>query len=91
VPHPAGRTEPANLDPACRSWHRVKTLTDTRVASDGAGGLLITLPSGRTYRRPAEPVLDHPGLVRTGPVHGGTESDPDPPQGPAPPDDVPPF
>jgi hypothetical protein len=90
VPHPAGRTEPANLDPACRSWHRIKTLTDTRVAPDGAGGLLITLPSGRTYRRPAEPVLDHPGLAPRGDPVRRFGSDPDPPDHDGS-DDVPPF
>jgi hypothetical protein len=79
VPHPRGRTEPGNLDPACRSWHRVKTKTDTQVASDGAGGLVITLPSGRSYRRPAEPVLDHPGLVVAARTHHECWSDPDPP------------
>jgi hypothetical protein len=91
VPHPRGRTEAGNLDPACRSWHRVKTLTDTRVDSDGAGGLVITLPSGRTYRRPAEPVLDHPGLVPTGELARPCGSDPDPPDSDDPDDDVPPF
>jgi hypothetical protein len=91
VPHPRGRTEPGNLDPACRSWHRVKTLTDTRVVADGAGGLVITLPSGRTYRRPAEPVLDHPGLVPARDTARSRESDPDPPDSDDPDDDVPPF
>ena len=50
VPYPDGPTSPANFDPACRSWHRIKTFTDTTVEADGAGGLWITLveqpPSG---------------------------------------------
>jgi hypothetical protein len=96
VPHPEGRTEAGNLDPACRSWHRIKTLTDTHVEPDGAGGLLITLPSGRTYRRPAEPVLDHPGLAPPADPVQTFAGDPDPPDGADaaidnPDDDVPPF
>ena len=75
-PHPAGPTSAANLDASCRPWHRVKTHTDTSVNSDGAGGLVITLPSGRRYSRPADPVLDHRCLVGPGP----------PPE-----DDIPPF
>ncbi len=60
VPHPRGPTAPANLDARCRSHHTVKTHTDTAVVPDGAGGLRITLPSGRGYHRPAEHVLDGP-------------------------------
>ncbi len=58
VPHPRGPTSAGNLDAACRSHHTVKTHTDTTVESDGHGGLRFTLPSGRTYRRPADPVQD---------------------------------
>ena len=72
------------MDPACRSWHRVKTLTDVIVEPDGHGGLWITLPSGRRYHRPAEPILDHPGLVDQPPIEVDPPDDPDPP-------DVPPF
>ncbi|MBA2769408.1 MAG: DUF222 domain-containing protein [Sporichthyaceae bacterium] len=66
-PHPAGPTSAANLDASCRPWHRVKTHTDTAVKSDGAGGLVITLPSGRRYSRPADPVLDQLCLAGPGP------------------------
>lgn len=88
VPHPEGPTDATNLDPGCRSWHRTKTLTDTTVEPDGSGGLVITLPSGARYRRRAEPLLDHPGLV---PSEPGTDppDDPDPPPGD--PEDIPPF
>jgi hypothetical protein len=51
------------------------------VQADEHGGLWITLPSGRRYYRPAEPVLDHPGLVAepdAGP-DGPPATDPDPP------------
>ncbi|MDQ1614574.1 MAG: hypothetical protein QOJ60_513, partial [Actinomycetota bacterium] len=58
VPHPRGPTAAHNLDPDCRPHHEIKTFTDTTVEPDGAGGLWITLPSGRRYHRPAEPVLD---------------------------------
>ena len=57
VPHPRGPTSAGNLDPRCRSHHQVKTHTDTVITSDGDGGLHLTLPSGRSYHRPAEPVL----------------------------------
>ena len=63
VPHPRGPTSAANLDARCRSHHTVKTHTDTHVDADdtdGAGGLRITLPSGRSYHLPADPVLDRP-------------------------------
>ncbi|MCY7374002.1 MAG: hypothetical protein LH461_09955, partial [Spirochaetaceae bacterium] len=74
-------TSPTNLEPRCRVEHRIKTFTDTTVEPDGAGGLWLTLPSGRRYHRPAEPMLDHPGLI-TGPRdtdHDTTAGDPDPP------------
>jgi hypothetical protein len=58
VPHPRGPTTAHNLDAACRPYHEVKTFTDTKVVDDGAGGLYITPPSGRTYHRPADPVLE---------------------------------
>ncbi len=60
VPHPRGPTSPDNLYAACRPFHEDKTLTDTTVTDDGAGGLRVTYPSGRTYHRPADPVLDDP-------------------------------
>ncbi len=60
VPHPRGPTSPDNLYAACRGFHEDKTLTDTTVTDDGAGGLSVTYPSGRTYRRAADPVLDDP-------------------------------
>ena len=94
VPWPQGRTEAANLDPDCRSWHRAKTLTDVTVEPDGHGGLWITLPSGRRYHRPAEPILDHPGLVEQPPIEADPPDDPDPPQSLEsldPLDDIPPF
>jgi len=90
VPHEhGGPTSPANLDARCRTEHRIKTLTDSTVEPDGAGGLWITLPSGRRYHRPAEPMLDHPGLTTdTGtPPLDATAGDPDPPIE----SDVPPF
>ncbi|MDQ1614288.1 MAG: hypothetical protein QOJ60_227 [Actinomycetota bacterium] len=58
VPHPRGPTSAHNLDPDCRVDHEIKTFTDTTVEPDGHGGLWITLPSGRRYHRPAEPVLE---------------------------------
>lgn len=69
VPHPRGPTSPPNLGPFCRPFHQVKTFTDTLVEPDRDGGLRITLPSGRSYHRPAEPILDHPWLVDDRPVH----------------------
>jgi hypothetical protein len=60
VPHPRGPTSAGNLDPHCRSHHRVKTHTDTTLTSDGAGGLHVRLPSGHSYHHPAEPSLDDP-------------------------------
>jgi hypothetical protein len=100
VPHPRGPTAAHNLDPDCRVDHEIKTFTDTTVTDDGNGGLWITLPSGRTYHRPAEPVLDTfdgdtPVADQTGPA---ADHDEDP--GPAAPtpgdpgdpdDDIPPF
>ena len=75
-------------------------MTDATVETDGHGGLWITLPSGRRYHRPAEPLLDHPGLL-TGPGPADptvdtTASDPDPPdekdgERPSADDDTPPF
>ena len=67
--HPCGPTCPANLCALCRTHHRVKTLTATGYRPDNRGGHTWTLPSGHTYTRPAEPLLDHPGLVTpsTGP------------------------
>ncbi|MGH8938742.1 MAG: HNH endonuclease, partial [Actinomycetes bacterium] len=84
--HPQGPTEPANLDTGCRTDHRIKTLTDTTVETDGNGGLWITLPSGRTYHRPAEPLLHHPTLAPTPKPQTEPPDDPDPPS-----DDEPPF
>jgi len=83
IPHPQGPTSPDNLDARCRTEHRIKTLTDATVETDGHGGLWITLPSGRRYHRPAEPLLDHPGLITSpgpaDPTVDTTASDPDPP------------
>lgn len=56
-PYPRGPTSAGNLDARCRSHHQVKTHTDTEVVSDGTGGLHLTLPSGRSYHRPGDPVL----------------------------------
>ena len=98
---PCGPTCAANLCALCRRHHRIKTLTDTRLESDGAGGLWWTLPTGKRYHRPPHPVLDHPALVH--PTPGPTPAEPPPGQapgqapGPAPPDsrpppgDIPPF
>jgi hypothetical protein len=55
-PYPRGPTSAGNLTPRCRAHHQVKTHTDTVVISDGDGGSWLTLPSGRSYHRPAEPV-----------------------------------
>jgi hypothetical protein len=60
VPHPRGPTSPDNLYAACRQFHEDKTLTDTTVTDDGAGGLHVTYPTGRTYHRAADPVLEPP-------------------------------
>ena len=57
-PYPRGPTSAGNLDPECRAHHNVKTHTDTTVIRDADGGLTFTLPSGRSYHRPAEPVQD---------------------------------
>ncbi|MGH8893912.1 MAG: HNH endonuclease signature motif containing protein, partial [Actinomycetes bacterium] len=76
---PGGPTRPDNLCALCRTHHRIKTLTDTRVESDGTGGLWITLPSGRRYHRPAEPLLDHPGLIARPAPRAEPPDDPDPP------------
>jgi len=62
--YPCGPTCVGNLCALCRRHHRIKTLTDTRVLGDGRGGLTWTMPSGKTYTRPADPVLDHPALLR---------------------------
>ncbi len=79
IPHPAGPTSPDNLEPRCRTDHRVKTLTDTQVEADEHGGVWITLPSGRRYYRPAEPVLDHPASSSRHPTGPDVPDDPDPP------------
>ena len=57
IPHPQGPTEAGNLQPLCRPEHQVKTHTDTTHLDDGAGGVHITYPSGRTHHVPAEPAL----------------------------------
>jgi hypothetical protein len=57
-PYPRGPTSAGNLAPRCRSHHQVKTHTDTSLTSDGHGGTHLTLPSGRRYHRPADPVQD---------------------------------
>jgi hypothetical protein len=93
IPYPEGPTAPTNLDPGCRTHHRVKTVTDTTITSDGAGGLVIRLPSGRTYRRPATPLLDRD--PRTSDNHVATSRlDDHPPTDPNPPPaqlETPPF
>lgn len=77
---PCGPTCPGNLCALCRTHHRLKTLTDTRYRPDRHGGQIWTLPSGRTYHRQPEPLLDHPGLVqhrdRTAPPTNGLDPPP---------------
>jgi hypothetical protein len=61
VNYPRGPTAAGNLDAGCRPDHDIKTFTDTTLGRDpdGApGDLRITYPSGRSYRIPAEPVLE---------------------------------
>jgi hypothetical protein len=60
IPHPRGPTSAGNLDPWCRTEHRVKTLTDTVVTRLPDGHRAVRYPSGRSYRLPVDPVLDHP-------------------------------
>jgi hypothetical protein len=65
VSYPRGPTASSNLDPWCRSGHEIKTFTDTEVVQDPqdpGGGLMVTYPSGRSYRLPVEPVLEDFGL-----------------------------
>ena len=83
---PCGPTCAANLTALCRTHHRVKTLTDASYRSDGHGGQLWTLPSGRGYHRLPEPILDHPALVARH-ATGPPDREPPPEAGP----DVPPF
>ena len=64
VEWPSGPTCVGNLSALCRSHHRVKTLTATSVETDGHGGLRWTMPSGKRYHRPADPVLDRTGVIR---------------------------
>jgi hypothetical protein len=66
VPHPRGPTAASNLDPWCRSGHGIKTFTDTEVVADPDdpdGARIVTYPTGRSYRLPAEPVLEDFGLT----------------------------
>ena len=92
VEWPCGPTSPANLHPLCRAEHRLKTLTDTTITSDGHGGLVWTMPSGRRYDRPAQPLLDHPALVGAAtPARPDAPDDPDPPDPPTTEPDEPPF
>jgi hypothetical protein len=66
VPHPRGPTAASNLDPWCRSGHGIKTFTDTEVVADPddpGGARMVTYPTGRSYRLPAEPVLEDFGLT----------------------------
>ena len=69
-PWPAGPTETANLHPAHRLHHRIKTLTDTTVHVDPDGTTVWTLPSGRSYRVPPHQVIDHPNLDPPALRHG---------------------
>jgi hypothetical protein len=89
IEYPRGPTAAPNLDPWCRSGHEIKTFTDTTVTlapdsdsgSDrGAGGdgtRIVTYPTGRSYRLPADPILDDFGLGDASPVLEGDAS-PDP-------------
>jgi hypothetical protein len=60
IPHPRGPTSAGNLDPWCRTEHRIKTLTDTVVSRLPDGDRAVRYPSGRSYRLPVDPVLEHP-------------------------------
>ena len=94
TPFPEGPTSPGNLDARCRRDHRAKTLTEVRVEADDEGGLWSTLPSGRRYYDPAEPVLHHPRLLAQ-PEPSRPPDGPDPPghdpPGHDPLDEVPPY
>lgn len=60
IPHPRGPTSAGNLEPWCRTEHRIKTVTDTVVTKLPDGDRVIRYPSGRSYLLPVDPVLDHP-------------------------------
>jgi hypothetical protein len=78
-PWPQGPTSVDNLHPLCRFEHGVKTHTDTTVTLEPDGSTVWTYPSGHSYRRPPDPVIDHPQLAPYAPrraVHR-IRSDPD--------------
>jgi hypothetical protein len=60
IPHPRGPTSAGNLEPWCRTEHRIKTVTDTVVTKLPDGDRMVRYPSGRSYLLPVDPVLDHP-------------------------------
>jgi hypothetical protein len=74
IPHPRGPTSAGNLDPWCRTEHRIKTLTDTVVTKLPDGDRVIRYPSGRSYLLPVDPVLDHPDDGRPGDRVDGTDT-----------------
>ena len=75
IPHPRGPTAAGNLDPWCRTEHRIKTLTDTVVTRLPEGDRVVRYPSGRSYLLPVDPVLDHPDDVDGLAVCHGTISE----------------
>jgi hypothetical protein len=62
TPYPRGATAVDNLNAECRHDHRFKTLTEASTHTEPDGTTVWTLPSGRRYRVPPRPVLDHPDL-----------------------------
>ncbi|HEX4698533.1 MAG TPA: DUF222 domain-containing protein [Actinomycetes bacterium] len=62
TPYPRGATAVDNLNAECRHDHRFKTLTEASTHTEPDGTTVWTLPSGRQYRVPPRPVLDHPDL-----------------------------
>ena len=62
TPYPRGATAVHNLNAECRHDHRFKTLTEASTHTEPDGTTVWTLPSGRQYRVPPRPVLDHPDL-----------------------------
>ncbi|MEZ5115266.1 MAG: HNH endonuclease signature motif containing protein [Candidatus Nanopelagicales bacterium] len=65
-----GNTTAANLHPACRRHHRIKTHTTWSAAPDpGSGQIRWTSPTGHTYPTPPDPIWD------TGPPPGDVSPD----------------